>query len=856
MFLHTVIAPETYLPCSIARFFAHGALLLLAAFLLAAAALAQSDQTQTAQSDPSQNQQAEAQRPPAQRQRPTLMQMAQDRREHGKGSDRMLIQADELVSDYQNDKVSAVGHVQIYNDGAVLEADQVIYDRKTNRVHAQGNVRYKAKDGSVLYGDDMEMSKDFRDGFANSLLLETPQKTRFAAARVDRTEGDTTVFQSGVYTSCEPCKDDPSKPPVWQVKAQRIIHKEGERTIYYENASFELFGKPIAYFPFFSHPDPTVKRQSGFLIPSFFSSKNLGVGGEVSYFWALTPDKDFTLSVAAMSTQGALLRGEWRQRFATGAFTLKATGIYQLDPSKFDTAPGVEGPGTRYFRGAIESQGQFNINKHWVWGWNGLLATDRTFLNDYRPITDSRITEFVDQLYLVGQGDRSYFDIRAIGFLGMSLSDVNKQLPIIHPVIDYSYIYGQPVLGGQLGFNVNVTSLSRREAEFAPISQTAEGNDLNNFNNSNNVCNQTNTAVFAPTRANCLLRGAPGEYSRASYQLDWKRMITNSLGQVFTPFVRLRADVAYTNIDNQTGVSNFMNTGSNSMTRAMPAIGFEARWPFIAVQEWGTQILEPIAQLIVRPNETQIGNFPNEDSQSLVFSDANLFAIDKYSGLDRVEGGTRLNAGVQYSINLNRYGTINALFGQSYNLFGQNSFAIPDATNTGLQSGLQNSTSDYVARLYYQPTSNLAFITRYLFDKSNFALNRFEAEIKTNFDRLQLSTVFGRYEAQPLIGFLSRREQIYEQASYKFQKNWSVTGGIRYDIFNGQVDRYMVGLSYLDECIGFTGSYSVDNTNFTSTSPNRTFMFRMTLRALSSPDIPSGITTPGPVSGASVSTTN
>ena len=812
---------------------ARGALLIVAVILLAGNAAAQSDQNQTEPSS-------------AQRKRPTLLQKATESRPKNSDS-RMLVQADELVNDFQNDKISAVGHVQIYNDGAVLEADRVIYDRKTNRIHAQGNVRYKTKDGKVLYGDVLELSKDFRDGFANSLLIETPQKTRFSAARLDRTEGDTTVFQSGVYTACEPCKDDPSKPPLWQIKAKRIIHKEGERTVYYQDASFEFFGKPIAYFPIFWHPDPTVKRQTGFLIPHFFSDSRLGFGAETSYFWALAPEKDLTFALAPLSKQGVLAKMEWRQRFLTGSYMVKASGIFQQDKSEFDMSPGVPGPGSKNFRGAIETSGQFAINKRWVWGWDGTLATDRTYLNDYGPaLVDARLTEKVSQLYLVGQGDRSYFDLRTIGFMGMSETDRNNELPIIHPVLDYSYILGQPVLGGELGFSLNFTSLSRREAQFTATNETAS---------SANLCD---SRAIVPGLAgtspnNCLLQGAPGNYTRGSYQMDWKRTITNSIGQIFTPFVRLRADAAYTDVSNEGGVvSNFINTGGQTLTRFMPAIGFEARWPFLAVQEWGTQILEPIVQLIARPNETQIGKFPNEDAQSLVFSDANLFAIDKYSGFDRVEGGTRLNAGVQYSMNINRFGTINALFGQSYNLLGKNSFAYTDATNTGLQSGLASDVSDYVARLYYQPSANLSFITRYLFDKNNFSLNRFEAETRTVWNRLTLSTIYARYEAQPLIGFLTRREGIYETLNYKFEKNWSVTGGVRYDLQSDKFDLYTVGLSYLDECIGLMASYTADYTNLSSPRPDHRFILRVVLRNLSSPDIASGITTPGPVTGANV----
>jgi LPS-assembly protein len=231
----------------------------------------------------------------------------------------------------------------------------------------------------------------------------------------------------------------------------------------------------------------------------------------------------------------------------------------------------------------------------------------------------------------------------------------------------------------------------------------------------------------------------------------------------------------------------------------MPAVGVEWRWPFLAVHDWGTQIIEPIAQIILRPNETQIGRFPNEDSQSVVFSDANLFAIDKYAGFDRVEGGSRVNAGVQYTANFNNFGTFNALFGQSYNIFGQNSYSVADNVNSGLESGLQHDRSDYVARLMYQPNANLALITRYLLDRDTMESKRFEAEVKTNWDRFQTSTIYARYDPQPLIGFLDRRDGIYETAAYKFQKNWSVTGGVRYDLDQDKFDLYTIGFGYLNE---------------------------------------------------------
>ena len=103
-----------------------------------------------------------------------------------------------------------------------------------------------------------------------------------AATRMDRSSGNYTVFENGVYTACAPCKDDPKKPPLWQVKGARIIHNQTEKMLYFENAQLEFFGVPMAYLPYFSTPDPTVKRKTGFLMPGFSSVSSYGFGVEIA----------------------------------------------------------------------------------------------------------------------------------------------------------------------------------------------------------------------------------------------------------------------------------------------------------------------------------------------------------------------------------------------------------------------------------------------------------------------------------------------------------------------------------------------------------------------------------------------
>ena len=282
-------------------------------------------------------------------------------------------------------------------------------------------------------------------------------------------------MQNGVYTACEPCKDDPKKPPLWQVEATRIIHDNGEKMIYFEDARVEFFGAPLMYFPFMSAPDPSVTRKSGFLYPTFTYNTPYGVGAEVDYFWALAPDYDVTFGVMATSKQGELINGIWRQRLMDGSYSVKAAGIFQQDPGYFANRDGPDSPTANTFRGAIQTAGQFALTDKWVWGWTGLLMTDSQFLYDYQlsqflssfdPFHTGIATEGVSQVYLTGAGDRSYFDIRTVYYYGFSGQDIQAEIPIIHPVLDYSNVVPQTMWGGELSYKFNMTSLldSRRNS--------------------------------------------------------------------------------------------------------------------------------------------------------------------------------------------------------------------------------------------------------------------------------------------------------------------------------------------------------------------------------------------------------
>ena len=252
------------------------------------------------------------------------------------------------------------------------------------------------------------------------------------------------------------------------------------------------------------------------------------------------------------------------------------------------------------------------------------------------------------------------------------------------PVLDYNKRIHKPsFLGGELAFNVNLTHLTRDAAAFSELPRQKTFLITTPSYSLFDGC-----AIYQ--KDTCLVRGLAGNIARATAEVSWRRNFIDPIGQVWTPYASLRADIFSVN-PNTTGfpnsnVTTIADTSDEVFGRAMPAIGLMYRYPLVAKTSWGTHIIEPVAQIVARPNETNSLRVANEDAQSLVFDANNLFEWSgKFSGYDRVEGGTRANVGALYTGRFGKEGYANLLLGQSYQVAGSNSFASGDLVNTGLE---------------------------------------------------------------------------------------------------------------------------------------------------------------------------
>ncbi|MDA0951874.1 MAG: putative LPS assembly protein LptD, partial [Proteobacteria bacterium] len=272
--------------------------------------------------------------------------------EDNAASDGVLMQADSLGYDQENGIVTASGNVEMANGGRILKADAVSYNERDDIVAASGNVILLEPTGEVLFAEYAELTGDLREGAIEGIRVLLEQNARFAANGARRIDGRITDMAKAVYSSCDLCEDDPEAAPLWQIKANRIVHDEALHDIIYYNALFEVYGYPIFWTPYMRTPDPTVERRSGVLTPTYGSSSTLGLTLQVPYYWDIAPNKDATITPFITSDEGLVMIGQYRERTQTGIYNLNGS-LTRADP----LGPNGDETGDDKWRGHIKADG-------------------------------------------------------------------------------------------------------------------------------------------------------------------------------------------------------------------------------------------------------------------------------------------------------------------------------------------------------------------------------------------------------------------------------------------------------------------------------------------------------------------
>ncbi len=729
---------------------------------------------------------------------------------HAEGTpdNRVALNADRVAYDQDLDTVTARGHVQMMQGTQVLTADVVSYNQTTDQVTAAGNVVLRDDQGNIFFGDYLELRDKMSTGFINQVKGILLGDVRLVGNTATRRDDRYMDISRGVYSPCALCKEDPKEAPIWQLKARQVEHDADEQQLDYYDATFEFQGVPVLYTPYFSAADPSVKQRSGFLAPEGGESSLLGGVGRSYYYYGIAPDEDATIESTYATKQGPLLGGEYRKRFEDGKLILSgsvAEGDNQYGPTKNFTDP------DKTERGHIFGLGVFDLDENWRAGFNIARTTDDTFLREY-GYSDQDVLD--NRLYVEGFFDRDYAVTNIYDAQDLRPGAIGTQ-PLALPYSNYQAFGDQgEAWGGRWEFNTGVLGILRPGAEnLGNLALTGE-----------TVTPSTSTGTSSST-----IKSGQQQVARYSADAGWQRtMITGGLSNELDGHVFLDA-YGTNNQPNLPGNPVDTDTGGNFDGRALPQFHDLTSFPMISPQDDGHFLVQPMGSFTFAPTSLARNNkIPNEDSQDLELDTTNLFAANRFPGIDRIESGAHVAYGVKSGYYWDTGGYTTVLVGQSRRLSG------PDIFPTG--SGLENPASDYVGGVDVYPGKyvNLSYQTR--LDSRTFASHMHEVNMSFQPDP-KINDVYGLnyifLNSIPSVSSGQNRNSLSPFVTQRLSTYWSVTGSAVMRLGSAsRLQQIYTTTTYQDDCLIFQIQASRDLTNSAGGLSGTSIFFRIGLKTL------------------------
>ena len=237
----------------------------------------------------------------------------------------VAFEANTVSYDSDNETVAAEGDVLLRSGDQSVRADAVTWNRTSGQIIATGNIRAVDADGNQLFTDRLELTDELKAGAMSNLLLAFREGGRLAAVEGRRSDNGNIVLDRAAYSGC-PVVDENGcdKPPSWRVTARRVLYDAEAKTVRFEGAYLELFGKRVLPLPGLSIRSDG-GANSGFLIPDFGITTNNGVEVVGSYYWRMAPNRDLLLSGYIYSDAAPMVSAQFRELSRKGAF--QATGF-------------------------------------------------------------------------------------------------------------------------------------------------------------------------------------------------------------------------------------------------------------------------------------------------------------------------------------------------------------------------------------------------------------------------------------------------------------------------------------------------------------------------------------------------
>ncbi len=485
-------------------------------------------------------------------------------------------------------RLIAEGNVEAFQGDIRLRAARITFDRVSGKLTIDGPIRIDQGGTTTVLADFAEMDKGLQNGILSGARLILNEQLQLAGLQMTRVGGRYTQLYKTAVTSCRACEN--GRPPLWQIRARKVIHDQQERQLYFENAQLRVLDVPVFYLPAMRLPDPSLKRASGFLIPSLRTTSQLGTGLRVPYFLRLGDHKDLTIApYYSPRTSGVNL--QYRQAFRAGRI------MFDGAITRDDLIPGED-------RGYIFGSGLFNLTRDFKLEFDIKTVSDDAYLVDYGLPDFDRLQS---ETTLTRVKRDSLIKLSAIYYKSLRDSENGALIPSLvgdatvqRRLFPATFATGLAVgIAGELRVGLNLHAHNRTSTT------DVLGRDIES----------------------------------ATLDINWRRNWTFANG--------IRADWQIGLSGDTFGIRHDSNF-QPQVQRHTPRMGLTWRLPMTRTMPGGaTHFLEPVLQL--GWSQDSGGAVPNDQSGFVEFDQGNLFALTRFPAYDRREDGPALVYGLNWA---------------------------------------------------------------------------------------------------------------------------------------------------------------------------------------------------------------
>ncbi len=645
--------------------------------------------------------------------------------------------ANKLTYSQDNNIIEATGNVVAKNqEGKQISSDKIIYNKKTQQLSTFGNSKFSDEKGGTLSAESFEYNLEKKIISAEKKVkFEDKEKNTYYFSKLNADDkfdeiigydinadlnkqnlksGDKfnefieprfsgksasiknniTIVKDARFTTCKKTNETDGCA-YWNLNAEELIHNKEQKKITYKNASLDLNNVPVLYLPYFAHPDPTVKRESGFLPPTLANlGGDIGSTLKIPYFYPVSQSADFTVSPVYYFKQHPLLLGEYREKFKNGDISFEGgftQGYKEVTTTKTDgSRHHLYGNLNLIFSDKILDQTILNakvqqVNNPTYLRVNKINSTNDGFKKNLIKEDDTKLT---NEINLNSFGKTENFNIRAATYRDISVTKNSDQYSYLLPELSYS--------------------------------------KYNLFNDNNLTLNSIIKSQNTNTNQN-------------------KSTFINNLDYSTQEFYNHNLGIGYkflTKINNINYYSDYKTPNQNLNSQINPVVGFDTSVPFAKISKDTEQYIVPRILTRYAP-----GKMTNATTNDTTLNTDNIFSMNRMNSDELIEKNLSFNLGADWIWQEKK--TNNKEPEKATISIGQ-VIKLNKDLDMPTKSSLQKSNSDIVSKINYLSPKNFDITLKNTFDNQLNHVYYNDFTLKKNFTSSEVN--FNFYEKNSHIG--------------------------------------------------------------------------------------------------------